>query len=406
MHETQNFEKCARPEGPPNCRNSKNPAEFGNHSGQPRSFASGARRHLWRQTAHESKILPGRLRAAVLLAGFATLMGAANASGGTPPAGDPEPARSAIQELSPNSRMRMARDALARGHAQVAIEHWQAVLNTGKPSPQQIEAVVRLTDIAFRTGKGHRAQLLLAQLLATDRSPSETHLLHLVAGWLAIGREEPLLAEAHFAALPEAEASGWLGIAQTLGAAWANLLGPRANSLPASHRPALSRLLRHDHPPGVRFVAGWTAFHLHNARGEPQRAILALRKMRRAVRHTSFEDDAELLVGLAQLQQGKRKRAAHTLRRLQRQHGAQQNSTQQIGNSPDNAPQLSLTDLRQSGAQLAARIASLYRARNPQTTSLTDFLTEIFDRAAAADTTEAIGLLNQSTRSLQEDNHA
>lgn len=287
--------------------------------------------------------------------------------------------------------MRRARQALAVADDTAARRDLERVRKADPAGARGLEATMLLADMDFRRGQHASADLLLAEAASAAGEGFGKATVGIARGWLALARDRPAEARERFRDVARNERLPVAGSVCALGAAWADLLEGTGATPPAT----LSRLVREASQPGFRYAAGLTVAWLHAARGDHALAVRRLREMRRHLRDTSYEDDAELALGLAQLRGGQPRRAHSTFRRLDRRFGTAATS------SPP--PLLELADLGGDPADLSAKLAELFAARSDASTPLFRFLGSALDRRAGEDARAAIALAAAALRGRGED---
>lgn len=292
---------------------------------------------------------------------------------------------------SPGVTMRRARFALARGADDRAAADLEAVRRSEPGSARGLEAALLLADLHFAAARMDEADTVLAEA-ASEAPTSIVAPIDLARAWLALGRGDTMAARRRFDRVRRSEISLARDVAE-IGSGWSALVG--GESLP-DVRP-LRAIASGEGGLALRFGASWTLARLYAAAGEHRRGLRELRALRREVRGTSYEDDLELMLGLAQLDAGRGRDALRTLRRLQRRHG-QGAARAQIDTG------LRLVDLRAGNAELVARIGALYAARAPRSVGLMSFLGALLDRPAAADAPSAIALAERAVAATKGGN--
>ena len=118
-----------------------------------------------------------------------------------------------------------------------------------------------------------------------------------------------------------------------------------------------------------------------------------MRVCRRALRGSSYEDDLELTLGLAQIEAGDPRAARSTFRRLGRRFSADASA-----GSRDMDATLRLDDLRLRPTELVARITDLYMHRQRRGADVVRFVGSLLDRPAAVDVPAALTLAESALR--------
>lgn len=281
-------------------------------------------------------------------------------------------AASAFAAPGPTMEMRRARFALARGAEGDAIAALEAVRREAPGSPRGLEAALLLADLHFSNGRSPVASGVLADAASAAPAGSRAA-IDLARGWLALASGEGDAARARFAEARTSDVALARDVAE-IGHTWVSLaIGGRATNL-----DALEQAARHDGPLATRFAASWTLSKALAHAGEHRRALREIRRLRRDVRGTEYEDDLELLLGLAQLEAGRAKDARRTFKRLERRTGAGRSR------SPIDTG-LRFEDLRASSAGLVARVGALYAERSDRSVGLLPFLGALLDRDAGRD---------------------
>ncbi|MDG2306578.1 MAG: hypothetical protein P8R42_18395 [Candidatus Binatia bacterium] len=284
---------------------------------------------------------------------------------------------------SSGGQMRRARFALARGADADAVVALDAVRRREPGSARGLEAALLLADLHFASGRSAQAETVLAT--ASHRAPASIRSpIDLARGWLAISRGAASEARDRFESSRASPSSLARAVAE-IGLAWASL----GSGQDVDRLESLTALARAEGPLPARFAAGWTLARAHAQAGKHRRALRELRRLRRAVRSTSYEDDLELLLGLAQLEAGRARDARRTFKRLERRFG----SNSSLGPVTTG---LRLDDLRAPGPELARRVSSLYAGREPRSIGLIPFLGALFDRSAARDAATAVALAERA----------
>ncbi len=300
---------------------------------------------------------PRRRRPSVALASLAALAGVTAIASAAP---------------TPTMEMRRARFALARGADGDAIAALEAVRREDPGSPRGLEAALLLADLHFSNGRSPAAADVLGEA-ATAAPAGSRAAIDLARGWLALASGEGDAARARFAEARTSDVALARDVAE-IGHTWVTLAtGGRATNL-----DALEGAARRDGPLATRFAASWTLSKALARAGEHRRALREVRRLRGDVRGTEYEDDLELLLGLAQLEAGRAKDARRTFKRLERRNGAG------WSRSPIDAG-LRLDDLRASDGDLVARVGALYAERSDRSVGLLPFLGALLDRDAGRD---------------------
>ena len=284
-------------------------------------------------------------------------------------------------------RMRRARFALARGAHERAVADLEAVRDAAPASAAGLEAALLLADIHFSEGSAGLAATILerAQEHATS---STTPTILLARGWLAMGTARPAEATKHFREAAQAP-SGAARLMGTIGELWA--AGSRT---PRKSEEALLReALRSSGPPALRFLAGWTLVLAHRDSGSVKDALKASRRLRAAMRRTTFSDDAELIFALSLLDAGRARPAQRRLERLAKRYGDDMTrGAPRVG--------LQLADLRSPKSEIAARMGELYAGREDRSASLRSFIGGLLDRAAARDVEAALAWIRTPVQGI------
>lgn len=281
---------------------------------------------------------------------------------------------------SPGHAMRRARQALSVDDDHAARRDLEAARRADPAGARGLEATLLLADMDFRLGNRAAAEELLDAAADAAGEGFGKATVGIARAWLALATGDGAKARAIFASVASNQKLPVAGQVCTFGSAWADLVA-KNQAPPAA---ALVELIQTAPQPGFRYAAGLTVAWLHQQRGENAAAVRRLRQTRRAVRDTSYEDDAELALGLGQLRAGQPHRARATFRRLDRRFGTTATS------SP--APLLSLRDLNAEPHALTARLADLFAARERTSTRLFHFLGGALDRRAGEDVGAALAL--------------
>ncbi len=280
-------------------------------------------------------------------------------------------------------KMRRARFALARGADGDAAIDLEAVRQSEPGSSRSLEAAMLLADLRFSTGRARDAEAILAD--AAEAAPGDLAApIILTRGWLALRRGATGEAREHFAGIRSSGVARARAVAE-IGTCWASL----AANEPVTDVAALVSLAHGDGPLAMRFAAGWTLAEAYASTGDHRRALRELRRLRRDVRRTSFEDDLELMLGLAQLEAGRARDARRTFTRLERRHGPGSSR------SPVDTG-LRLADLQAPMAEFVARVGALYAGRATRSVGLMPFLAALLDRHAALDARAATALAQRA----------
>ena len=273
---------------------------------------------------------------------------------------------------SASSQMRQARFALVRGDEATARRALENVRGDTPASARGIEASVLLADLHFSKGRTSEASKVLSEAAAVASGHPATAVA-LARGWLEVSHGTPQKAREHFRMAGQSPSAFARAFAQ-VGQAWAAL----AAGQPIENAAALEDIARRGQPPALRFAAGWTLARAYSSQGDGKRALRELRRLRRGLRHTTYEDDSELALGLAQLESGRVRQARRTFRRLERRFGPPRDGVMR-GHT------LEIRDLRDSHAGLIARISDLYASRSNHAMGLLAFLASLLDRHAVDD---------------------
>ena len=279
--------------------------------------------------------------------------------------------------------LRRARHAIADGRRAEAAEGLRAVRAAEPGSHRGLEAAVLLADLQLKGGDAAGADRTLADAGQHFRDGEPAAQLLLARGWLAIARGDASGAIAHFAVVAARTDVRTARELAALGTGWARLTAtPPSPDLPAE----LVSLAASAQDPMLRIGALLALIRGHAARGEQRAALRSLRTLRRLARNTSFADDVELGIGLAQLDLGRPAAARRTLARL-----AAEAAPPEARLAPEDAG-LTLADLRLPPAAFTARLAALYAAQSRPGLDLRHFLGTTLDRPAHKDATAALAL--------------
>lgn len=285
----------------------------------------------------------------------------------------PPPAEGSIGGI----RMRRARFALARGAHQMAIPDLEAVRDNAPSSAAGLEAALLLADIHFSRGSAGLAAAVLEKA-QNEAAPATAPTILLARGWLALTRARPDEATKYFREAAQAP-SETARLMATIGELWA--AGPRPPR--KSEETRLNEAMRSGGPPALRFLAGWSLVLSQREAGSARGALKASRRLRAAMRRTTFSDDAELIFALSLLDAGRARPARRRLERLSERFGEEMTR----GAPPVG---LALGDLRSPRAAIAARMGELYAAREDRSADLRSFVGGMLDRAAARDVEPAL----------------
>lgn len=320
----------------------------------------------------------GRSRRCLALLSLALLLGGAEAS----PAND----------ASPGVLLRRARYAVAAGDADTAVTALRALLRSAPHTRHGLEAALLLADLEFSRRDAAMADAVLAEAEKTFPDGDAGAQLLLARGWLALAREDAASATRHFGSVATRGAQReTLELAQ-LGAAWARLVD---GDQPTDTPDALARLASGAAEPALRVAAGMTQARALSARGEHKRALRRLRALRRILRGSSFADDVELAIGIAQLDLGMPSAARRTFARLSRRE-RRPRPVLVAGSG------VTFDDLRLPPPAFAQRLARLYAGRKDRTVGLLAFFVGALDRPAATDAAAAIALADAAIAARKE----
>jgi len=294
------------------------------------------------------------------------------------------PAPADAEEASVGVLLRRARYAIAAGQSDDAAAALRAALAKEPLTRRGLEAALLLADVEFTRNDADQADAVLAAAERDFPDGDGSAQVLLARGWLAIARADTATAQRCFGLVPARSGERFTTELAVLGGAWARL----AAAQPADDVPReLVKLAGGASDPVLRVAAGATLARAHAARGEFKQALHRLRALRRAVRGTSFSDDVELSIGLAQLDMGAPTRARRTFQRLAASTAAPSPAPPDLTSSG-----LTLADLRLPPAAFAARLARLYAARKERAAGLLTFFAGTFDRPARADAAAALSL--------------
>jgi len=287
--------------------------------------------------------------------------------------------------------LRRARYALAEGRRDEAAAALRAVRSAEPRTRRGLEAALLLADVELARGDAAAADAALA-VAERDFPDGDASAQVLVArGWLAVARLDAPRALRHFG-LVEARSNEVHAVELArLGTGWARLIGASTVTEVPDELGALARNAR---DPVLRIGALLSLARAHDARGDHKRALRKLRALRRLARGTSFADDAELAIGLTQLEMGAPAAARRTFRNV---------ATLAAGPpSPGDGTPLSLRDLRLPPRALVARLALIYASRKEPMGSLASFLVATFDRDARRDAAAALSLADAAIAARKE----
>ena len=198
--------------------------------------------------------------------------------------------------------LRRARYALAAGstdEAALALRSRACRRAADAPRPRG-RAAARRARVPPRRRGGCRRRAGRGQR-TTSRTARPAAQILLARGWLAIARADADAALRHFALVPGRTTERHATDLALLGTAWARVVGaPGAPEVPAELRTLSTSAT----DPVLRMAGLLSLARVHAARGEHKKALRKLRVLRRLSRGTSFADDVELGIGLAQLDMG------------------------------------------------------------------------------------------------------
>lgn len=286
------------------------------------------------------------------------------------------------QAESTATQMRRARFALLRGASGQAEPDLTAVWRSAPSSVRGLEAAFLLANLYVSTGRADEADAILEEAGRADTNDTAP-VVRLARGWLAIYRADGPTARASFDASRRASSALVRRVAE-LGLAWTSL----RDETPPENIATIEGWADRPEPLALRLGAAWTVARAYALRGDHRKALRELRRLRRHVRGTPYEDDLELLRGLTQLGAGRAADARRSFARLERRFG---------GNGPVR-PGLLLEDLRSSNAELVDRVGRLYAERVDPSVGLLPFLAGLLDRNAGADAPAALALAEHALR--------
>ncbi|MEW6272573.1 MAG: hypothetical protein AB1689_25115 [Thermodesulfobacteriota bacterium] len=291
------------------------------------------------------------------------------------------PAPAQANEASAGVLLRRARYAIVEGRQADAASALREARAKEPHTRRGLEAALLLADLEFSRGNGAAADEALAAA-ERDFADGEAGAQVLLArGWLALARQDASSATRHFGLVASRSSQRFANELATLGLAWARLtLHAAPSDVPSELRPLVTR----GSDPALRVAAGLTLARAHRARGEHKLELRWLRALRRLVRGSTFSDDVELAIGLAQLDAGAPAAARKTFERLAK--------TAPATSAREGAAALTLLDLRLPPQTFVARVSRLYAERSEKGAGILPFLMGTLDRPAAADAAAALGL--------------
>jgi len=325
-----------------------------------------------------SREVKGRIRSPGVLLGVLLLAAA------------PGPAEAG--DASAGLLLRRARYAIAEGRAAEATQALRDVRVKEPATRRGLEAALLLADVEFSRGDGKAADRVLAVAERDFTDGDAGAQLLLARGWLALARQDATAAQRHFDLVTARSGHRFTGELAQLGFAWARLV---AHERPAQVPAELTGLLAGASDPALRVAAGLTLARAHAARGEHKQALRRLRALRRSVRGSSFGDDVDLAIGIAQLDMGAPAAARKTFAALGE-------STTVAAGTASVASGLTLADLRLSPQDFVARLGGLYAARADKGVGVLAFLVATLDRPAAADAAAARSLADAAVAARKE----
>jgi len=296
----------------------------------------------------------------------------------------PPPTTASADEPSAGVLLRRARYALAAGQTDDAAAALRSARKSEPRSRRGLEAALLLADLEFSRGAATQADAVLGAAERDFPDGDASAQILLARGWLALTRPDGAAALRHFSLVASRSAQRFATELAVLGSAWARLVADQA---PGEVPAELAALAASASDPVLRTAAALTLARVHGVRGEHKKALRKLRALRRVVRGTSFADDVELGIGLAQLDLGAPAAARKTFRRLAVWTGGPG-----FAAASPSAPTLTLVDLRLPPRSFAARLAHLYAGRPERSADLLTFFAGALDRPARADAAAALGL--------------
>lgn len=306
----------------------------------------------------------------------------------------PEASDARAEEPSVGVLLRRARYALAEGRRDDAADALRAARRAEPRTRRGLEAALLLADLEFSRGDGAAADDVLARAERDFPEGEAGAQVLLARGWVAIARPDAAAALRHFALVPMRSGERYATEAAQLGSAWARLIGtPAVADVP----PELRALARSARDPALRVAALLSLARAHGARAEHKQALRKLRALRRIVRGSSFADDVELAIGLAQLDLGAPAAARRTFRRL-----AEQPETPRPVGATSSQAGITLVDLRLPPRDFTARLARLYASRAEQTSDVLTFLASALDRDARRDAGAALSLADAAVAARKD----
>lgn len=279
--------------------------------------------------------------------------------------------------------LRRARYAIVEGRPRDAADALRAVRAAEPGSHRGLEAALLLADVEVKAGDAAAAERTLADAGRDFPDGDGGAQLLLARGWLALARGDGAAALGHFQLVPSRTDERPSRELAVLGTGWARIVGSAGRPEVPNELVSLASSAQ---DPTLRIGALLSLAQTHRARGEHRRALRALRELRRLVRGTSFADDVELRIGLAQLDMGRAATARRTLK-----HAAAAAPAGEAG-APADPRGLTLADLRLPPAAFAARLAALYAGQTQPGIDLRHFLGATLDRPAAKDAAAALDL--------------
>ncbi|HEY8517583.1 MAG TPA: hypothetical protein VIS07_18890 [Candidatus Binatia bacterium] len=279
--------------------------------------------------------------------------------------------------------LRQARYAIAEGRTADAVAKLREARAKEPRTRRGLEAALMLADLELSRGNGATADEVLAAAERDFAAGEASAQVLLARGWLALARGDGGNAARHFGLIASRTNERFVNELGVLGLAWSRLIAQGdATEVPTELRALVTR----GSEPMLRVAAGLTLARAHAARGEHKQELRWLRALRRLVRGSTFGDDVELAIGLAQIDAGAPIAARKTLERLAQKTP----STSAV----DGASTVRLIDLRLPPQEFVARLARLYAGRTDKTTGVLAFLVRALDRPAAADAQTALGMAN------------
>lgn len=302
----------------------------------------------------------------------------------------------AVADAGPSAGvlLRRARYAVAEGRVDEAASALRAARAAEPRTRRGLEAALALADLEFTRGNAAAAESVLAAAAKDFADGDAAAQLLIARGWLAVARGDADAALRHFTLVPGRSNERHAVEIALLGAGWARLVSPRGvTEVPQE----LKQLASSASDPALRAAALLSLARAHSARGQHKKALRKLRKLRRLARATSFADDVELAIGLAQLDKGSPAAARRTWQRLADSAPAAEPALLAAGTELP-----TLSDLRLPPAAFAARLARLYARRRDPALDVVGFVAAALDRPARNDVPAALSLADAAIAARKE----